>query len=73
MSKKPDFADVHGEESNAPSKKESPQTLDFTGFFEGVFISCRDTKNDLYHAFYLFTNLYISIFYYAQIFKGENS
>ena len=32
LSKKPDFADVHGEESNAPSKKESPQTLDFTGF-----------------------------------------
>lgn len=50
-----------------------PIFLDFTGFFEVLYISCRGTKNDLYHAFYLFTNLYISIFYYAQIFKGENS
>lgn len=50
MSKKPDFADVHGEESNAPSKKESPQTLDFTGFatfllFTKVYIFSQNLRH----------------------------
>ena len=32
LSKKPDFADVHGEESNALSKRKPSKPLDFTGF-----------------------------------------